>query len=148
MGNNLLKELALKIKLSRLDDERTKKDLKFIHHIVSTTFTHDKCFKNEKEKQKFISRYTLTERQYNELVGLYYFVRNKARLSERDFTIMLNSQFIKRFYFIREVRHYIVNLLDKISVGGPLDIALTYLQELKKYDDIRETREKYLNEIK
>lgn len=142
MGNNLLKVLSIKIKIAKMDKERISSDLRFIKGFILNTDRN--YFKIEDKKQreqyykKHLEQFMPTEKQYLQLVGLFHFARHATKLTEQEFSSMLNAQWIEKFGYVREVRKYISNILDKIAIQGPVNIEMEYLREKIKIEKFRE----------
>jgi len=138
MKNNLLKDLAIRIKLTKLEDVRIKSDLQSIEKVILNFNYTDYIYISKEEKKSKFKKYMISEKEYRELMGLYYFAINNVRVTEREFSVALMSQFTKKYSFIRTIRMHVPNVLDKIAINGPLNIAITYLKEVQKADAIRE----------
>ena len=148
MQKNLLKELKLKIKNVNTEDNKVKKELTFLKHLLFDYSIEYKSLSTEKEKKQYFDMYMIKEKQYIELVGLYEFAITYCNYSEKEFSDALRLQWVKRYDFIRDVRLYIPNLLTKISLNGPLSIAMAYVREKMRLDKLREEHKKAQREYK
>lgn len=142
MQKNLLKQLRVEVKTVKTDHKKIQKDLEFLNFLLSNSLKKYKPLATEKEKKEFLERYKITEKQYMELVGFYNFVNTYIDVSEKEFSEALNLQWIKTYDFIREVRYYIPNLLEKIAISGPLKTAMNFIDEKIKLDEIKKNNEK------
>ena len=138
MGNNLLRDLSIKIKIAKLDQEKILLDLKFIKSLITTSNLIYCRLKTDKEKQKYLLKYLPTEKQYGELYGLYYFARQKFNLTDSQFRKAFSKKFYKRYEFIRYVMHYVPNILDSIAIQGPMSVMLCCIKERQRIESFRE----------
>ena len=124
MTKSLVKQCIENIKASQKTFTKdVESDYAFLQKLMAVYICNDK------------KKMTITLKDYQEICGVYNFIKDKGYLIDKENCIDFNKL---RYGFIKRVTHVVPNFLKKLYYYGPTQLCIIYINMLKNQEQLKE----------